>query len=120
MYEFGPITPRVQKIRERYRSTIPFIDTTRYRIVTDFYKTHRYVRGTLKRAMNFKNLCEQIPIFVREDDLLVGDYTETYKASALYPEYSIRWIVPELEDNSLRTRESDPYQYTEEDRQYIL
>ena len=86
------MTPRVERIRALYRDAVPHLDTHRYRIVTDFYKANRNVRGNLKRALNFKNLCEKMPIFVRDEDLIVGNYVETFKASALYPEYSISFL----------------------------
>ncbi len=120
MYEFAPMTDRVQRVREMYRTTTPFIDTWRYRLVTDFYKTHRSLRGNLKRALNFANLCENLPIWIRDDELIVGTYTETFKASALYPEYGLNWLIPELEADLLPKRDSDPYQYTAEDREYLL
>ena len=104
MYEFSPMTERVQRVRARYRDTVPYLDTNRYRLVTEFYQTHRNLRGNLKRALNFANLCENLPCWVHEDELIVGSYTKTFKGSALYPEYSIRWIVPELLDGTLSTR----------------
>lgn len=120
MYEFSPMSPRVKRVREKYRTTTPFLDVWRYRLVTEFYMGHRNVDGVLKRALNFHNLCQKMPVFVRDDELIVGSYTETFKGSALYPEYSIRWLIPELEDGSIATRDADPYQYREEDRCYIL
>ena len=120
MYKFSSVTPRVQKMRQMYRDTVPYLDTHRYRIVTEFYKENRNLTGNLKRAMNFANLCEKLPIWIRDDDLIVGTYVATYKASALYPEYSVRWIIPELIDGTLSTREDDPYLFTEEDKQYSL
>lgn len=120
MYEFSPMTDRVKRMRARYRDTVPRIDIERYRLVTEFYMSHRNVEGPLKRALNFKNLCENMPVFVREDELIVGSYTASFKASALYPEYSIRWIASELEDGSIATRDADPYQFSEKDRDYIL
>ncbi len=120
MYEFSGMTERVKKVRALYRNTVPYLDTHRYRIVTEFYQNNRNLHGNLKRALNFKNLCEKIPCFLRDEDLIAGEYTASYKASALYPEYSIAWIVPELESGLLSTREDDPYQITEEDKQYIL
>ena len=120
MYEFSPMTDRVERMRKRYRDTVPRLDLTRYRIITDFYMNNRSMSGTMKRALNFRNMCEKMPIFVREDELIVGSYTATYKASALYPEYSVSWLVPELSDDSLSTRECDPYLYSPEDKAYIF
>lgn len=120
MYEFSPMTERVERMRAAYRDTVPYVDVTRYRLVTDFYMSNRNVTGNLKRALNFKNMCENIPIFIRDDELIVGSYTEKFKASALYPEYSIRWIIPEIESGLLETRTVDPYKMTEEDKRYVL
>ena len=120
MYEFQPMTERVQRVREHYRTTIPYLDTTRYRLVLDFYREHKNIRGTMKRALNFANLCDKLPIWIMDDEVIVGRYTETFKASALYPEYGLNWLIPELEADSLSTRDSDPYHYTEEDRQFLL
>ena len=120
MYKFGPISDRVQRVREKYRTTTPYVDTTRYRIVTDFYMQHQELTGILKRAYNFKNLCEKMPCTIFEDDAVVGVYVQTYRASAMYPENSIDFIIDELKNNTLDQREVDPYLITEEDREYIL
>lgn len=120
MYEFSSVSPRVGRVRARYRDTVPYLDIHRYRIVTEFYRQNRGLTGTLKRAMNFANLCEKMPVWIRDDELIVGTYVASYKASALYPEYNVRWLIPELLDGSLSTREDDPYLFTEEDRQYVL
>jgi len=120
MYEFCPMTERVQRVREHYRTTTPYLDTHRYRLVLDFYRNHRNIRGAMKRALNFANLCDNLPVWIQDDEVIVGRYTETFKASALYPEYGLNWLIPELEENTLCTRDSDPYNYTEEDRQFLL
>lgn len=120
MYEFSSVTPRVEKMREMYRNTIPHVDINRYRIVTEFYMEHQELTGNLKRAMNFKNLCEKIPIRVYDDEMIVGTYVTTYRATALYPENSIDWLIDELKSGLLWTRKEDPYQITEEDKDYIL
>ena len=119
MYKFGPISDRVRRVREKYRTTTPYVDTTRYRIVTDFYMQHQELTGILKRAYNFKNLCEKMPCTIFEDDAVVGVYVQTYRASAMYPENSIDFIIDELKNNTLDQREVDPYLITEEDREYI-
>ena len=63
MYKFRPITNRVKQEREKYRNTIPYIDITRYKIVTEFYMANQNLTGILKRAYNFKNMCEKMHNF---------------------------------------------------------
>ena len=54
MYTFSPITPRVARIRERYRTTQPAMDLARYRLVTDFYQEHGEINGILRRTKKFR------------------------------------------------------------------
>ena len=120
MYQFSTISDRVKNLRARYRDTVPSIDTARYEIVTEFYKTHRNLRGILKRAYNFKNMCEKMPLRIEDDDLIVGVYTTEYHACALYPENSIDWLIKDLESRETMTRTVDPYRVSEETRQLVL
>ena len=56
MFEWKPVTDRVQLIREKYRTTRPRIDINRYRLVTEFYMENPQLTGILKRAKNLRNL----------------------------------------------------------------
>ena len=120
MYKLSPISPRISKLRDRYRSTKPRICIARYKIVTEFYQENPQLTGILKRAKNFKNLCEKLPIYIDEDDVIVGFQATSYRASALYPEFSFGWFMDELKAGILPTRESDPYDIDDGDAAYVL
>ncbi|NLN06973.1 MAG: hypothetical protein GX167_05070, partial [Firmicutes bacterium] len=120
MYKLKPITERVQKIRDRYRNTQPEICTSRYRLVTEFYLQNPDLTGILKRAKNFKHLCENIAIRIDEGEVIVGAQSAKFRACALYPENSIEWLLEELESGFISTRDIDPYIISEEDKEYIL
>ena len=118
MYELKPVTPRVQKMRGKYRNTKPRICTARYRLVTDFYRENPRLTGILRRAKNLKYVCENIPVRIYEDEVIVGEQGSSYRACALYPETGIAWIRDEID--TLPTRYLDPYDISEEDKKYIL
>ncbi len=120
MYTLKPITDRVAKIREKYRITQPEICTSRYRLITDFYMQNPDMTGILKRAKNFKNICENIAIRIDDGEVIVGAQSSKYRASALYPENSVIWLKEELESGYITTRDIDPYIVSDEDRDYIL
>ncbi len=120
MVKWNDITPRVQKMRARYRSTQPRLCTARYRLVTEFYMDNMQLTGILKRAKNFKNLCEKLPVLINDDEIIVGEQVTSYRASAIFPEITFRWIVDELTNGDPMARESDPYIVAEEDKEYIL
>jgi pyruvate formate-lyase/glycerol dehydratase family glycyl radical enzyme len=120
MYTLKPITDRVVKMRERYRETQPEICTARYRLITEFYMSNPDMTGILKRAKNFKNICEHIPVRIDDGEVIVGAQSAKYRAAALYPENSVQWLKDEVENRYISTRTIDPYILAEEDRNYIL
>jgi pyruvate formate-lyase/glycerol dehydratase family glycyl radical enzyme len=120
MYTLKPVTERVAKMREKYRSTQPEICTSRYRLITEFYMSNPDMTGILKRAKNFRNICENIAIRIDEGEVIVGAQSSKYRACALYPENSVAWLKEELKSGYMMTRDIDPYIVSDEDREYIL
>ena len=117
MYQVAPISPRVQRIRERYRTTKPKIDLNRYKLVTEFYMEHPDITGIMKRAKNLRNLFEKMPTPIREDELIVGFAAESFRGCALFPENSFWWFLDEID--TLPTRGVDPYDIDQETYDYI-
>jgi formate C-acetyltransferase len=120
MYTLKPVTERVAKMREKYRSTQPEICTSRYRLITEFYRDNPDMTGILKRAKNFLNICENISIRIDDGEVIVGAQSSKYRACALYPENSVIWLKEELESGYMMTRDIDPYIVSDEDKDYIL
>ena len=115
-----PITPRVAKIREAYRSTQPEICLARYRIITNFYMSHPELGGILRRAKALHEICEKIPVRIGEDEVIVGAQSAKFRAAALYPENTVGFLKKEVGDGSIRTRDIDPYIISDEDAKYIM
>ena len=120
MYTLKPVTERVIKMRAKYRDTMPEICTSRYRLITEFYMNNPDMTGILKRAKNFKNICEHLAVRIDDGEVIVGAQSGKYRATALYPENSVQWLKDEVESRMISTRTVDPYILSEEDRDYIL
>lgn len=120
MYELKPMTDRVKKIREKYRTTRPKIDINRYRLVTEFYMQNPQLTGILKRAKNLRNLFENMPVLINEDEVIVGWQGASYRCCALYPETSFNWFMRELRAGTIPKRDTDPYDIDPEDEKYLL
>jgi formate C-acetyltransferase len=107
MYVLNRLSAGVTNTR-KYRNTRPEICTARYRLVTEFYTRHPQLTGILKRAMNFRNICEHIPVRIDEGEVIVGAQSGKYRACALYPENSISTLLDEIRSGRISTRRS-PY-----------
>ncbi len=120
MEKWSKISPRVQELRNRYRGTAPKVCTARFKLVTDFYKENPQLTGILKRAKNLRNLFENMPVLINDNELVVGEMVTSYRASALFPEITFEWIVDEFTNGDPADRESDPYIISPEDKAYVL
>ncbi|NLO27822.1 MAG: hypothetical protein GX113_06555, partial [Actinobacteria bacterium] len=120
MYEFSPVTERVARIRRRYRETMPRVCIERFKLVTQFYMDNPTMPPMIKRAKNLANLCEKMPVLVNDDEVIVGELTSVYRASALYPEYSVAWLFDEIRSGEFMTRTLDPYDMDQEDMDYVM
>ncbi len=120
MYVLSPVTDRVARMREKYRTTRPSICIARYKIVTEFYRENPQLQGILKRAKNFRNICEKLPVLINKDEVIVGWQAAKYRACALYPETSFGWFLDELRAGTIPLRETDPYDIDAKDAEYIL
>ena len=92
----------------------------RYKIVTEFYNENKQLQGILKRAKNFRNLCEKLPVLINDDEVIVGWQATSYRACALYPEISVGWLLNELREGSIPERDCDPYIVDPADAEYVL
>ncbi|MCF0121261.1 MAG: hypothetical protein HUJ65_06440, partial [Oscillospiraceae bacterium] len=120
MFTHVPMTARILRMRERYRSTTPYIDTARYRLITEFYMDHPELSGILKRAKAMKYIFDNLPVRVEDDDIIVGAQGTTFRSCAIYPEYSPGTLADEVATGNVTTRHCDPYYITDEDKEYIL
>ena len=119
-YILRPVTDRVLKMREKYRSTQPKVCIQRLKIVTEFDQQHPELTGILKRALAFKNICEKTPVLINPDEVVVGSMASTYRGSCLFPEGDLTWIKKDYDAGLLLDRPLDPYIIDPEDMEYIL
>ena len=114
-----PVTDRVARMRAAYRDTVPEVCTARYRIITEFYMSHPELEGILRRAKAMKEIFDNLPIWIGDEELIVGAQGAKFRAGALYPECFVSWIKAEIGSGSIRTRDVDPYQVSDEDIAYV-
>lgn len=113
-----PLSERVKRLREAVLSSPIEITSQRSHIVTEYYKRSDGEPTVLRRARALKEVLENIPIAIWDDELIVGNLTNRRRGCLFYPEYSYRWLLREL--GSVSTREIQQRHLPEEDKQVIL
>ncbi|MEE8717479.1 MAG: pyruvate formate lyase family protein [Coriobacteriales bacterium] len=113
------LTPRVQRMKDRYFSTIPSITAERLVLETEAYQKFAGDAVPIFRAKVVNYIMERMTTLILDDELVVGTPTNVYRGANLHPEFqSSSWYASDIDEFS--TRSKDPYYISPEDKQTIL
>ncbi|MBO0452559.1 (2S)-3-sulfopropanediol dehydratase [Candidatus Enterococcus murrayae] len=113
--------PRVNHLRQAFLDRPYDVDVERLRLVTEAYQKHETCSRKLKCAYAFENILLNTSLYIYEEDLIVGEIAAPAKASPIYPEFSVNWIIDEILHSPFEERPNDQfYIRNEEERQEIL
>lgn len=113
--------PRVNHLRQTFLDRPYDVDVERLRLVTEAYQKHETCSRKLKCAYAFENILLNTSLYIYEEDLIVGEIAAPAKASPIYPEFSVNWIIDEILHSPFEERPNDQfYIRNEEERQEIL
>lgn len=111
------VTDRIEKIRQNYINSKPVISYERARIWTESHKKTEGQSIPLRRAIAFRDTCEQLDVKIFDGELIVGATGEFRKCGILTPEFSWVWVDREMDNFDKRVQ--DPYVMTDEQREYV-
>ncbi len=115
---FGKIeSQRIKDLREAVLSAAPSVCTERARLITEAYQKNQNQPIVMKRALSLKAILEQMSIYILDGELIVGNHSSAAKAAPIFPEYSMDWVINEL--NEFEKRPGDKYTITEENKQIL-
>lgn len=99
---FGESSARIKMMKERTLNSMPTISSERAKIVTKSYMENEDKPAVLKRAISFKDVLEQMTIYIAPGELLVGNHAEKIKYTPIFPEYVMDWVIDELDEMAKR------------------
>ncbi len=111
------VTDRIEKIRQNYINSKPAISYERARIWTESHKKTEGQSTPLRRAIAFRDTCEQLDVKIFDGELIVGATGEFRKCGILTPEFSWVWVDREMDNFDKRVQ--DPYVMTDEQCEYV-
>ena len=117
MQHFGTASERMIRLRNKIHA-LPFcICTERAKIVTQSYREHQAYSAVMKRAYALSDLLGRMTLHIEGDDLLMGFMTSTLRAAPIFPEYSMDWIISELDD--FEKRPGDRFHLSQEQKEEL-
>jgi pyruvate formate-lyase/glycerol dehydratase family glycyl radical enzyme len=97
---------RLERLKDRILSAMPTLCTERARIYTRVYRENEALPVARKRALALRRTLEESSIYIDDDELIVGNTASRPKAAAIFPEYSVNWILNEIDGIDNRPAES--------------
>jgi formate C-acetyltransferase len=86
-------------------------------LVTESYKETEALPPVLRQAMAFDKVLSEIPIWIQDGELIVGNIASRPRGVFLFAEYDDTWLKPELD--TISTRKGDPWLLNDEDKARI-
>ena len=110
-------TARIDKLKDALFVTPPEIEADRAVLLTESYQKTEGEPIIMRRAKAFKNICEFLPITIRDNELIVGSNAKMPRSCQVFPEFSFEWL--EAEFDTVATRKADPFYISEETKKTL-
>ena len=109
---FSQPTQRVEKLKRMILDATPYVESERAVLVTESFKETEGLPVILRRAKAVEKIFNQLPITIRDDELIVGAITKNPRSTEICPEFSYDWVEKEFE--TMGSRIADPFQIPKE------
>ena len=113
-YDGTPIakSDRITKLVKDLFAKMPEIEASRAELITESFKQTEGKPIVLRKAISFNHILNNLPIIIRDGELIVGSTTIAPRGCQTYPEFSYEWLEPEFE--TVEHRSADPFYISKE------
>lgn len=108
---------RIRKAKKRMFDRVATICPQRAEIITKSFQASEGEPIVIRRAKAFADILEQMSIYIEPDMIIAGNQASQNFAAPIFPEYSIDWIIEELDDFDKRS--GDAFFITEETKEKL-
>ncbi len=105
------MTERIKKLKENLFADKPRIESARALLITESYRKTEAEPIIMRRALAFQHILANLPIVIRDEELIVGSSTVQPRSTQIFPEFSVDWLLSELD--TVSTRSADPFEIDE-------
>ena len=102
---------RIDKLIDTLYAKMPEIESARGILITESYRATEDMPIVKRRSAAFSHILKNIPITIREGELVVGSATLAPRGCQVFPEYSYEWLEAELD--TVHSRAADPFYVSE-------
>lgn len=112
-----PKSDRIPGLVEDLYAKLPEIESARAVLLTESYRATEGEPMVMRRAKAFAHILDNIPIIIRDGELVVGSTTIAPRGCQTYPEFSFEWL--EAEFDTVEHRSADPFYISEQTKKEL-
>lgn len=112
-----PKSDRIPRLVEDLYAKLPEIESARAVLLTESYRATEGEPMVMRRAKAFAHILDNIPIIIRDGELVVGSTTIAPRGCQTYPEFSFEWL--EAEFDTVEHRSADPFYISEQTKKEL-
>lgn len=102
---------RIHRLQQRMEKRTASICSERAVLITESFRKTEGEDYVLRKAKAFKHILENMTIYIEKDSLIFGNQASQNFAAPIFPEFSIKWVIKELDEFDKRT--GDVFQISE-------
>jgi pyruvate formate-lyase/glycerol dehydratase family glycyl radical enzyme len=116
-----PSTERTKNLKGTLLATVPKICPERARLYTQSWQETDGEPIVVRRAKALEKVLTDMTIFIRPGELIVGNHASDVRAAPLFPEFSVQFVLDELDGNPVRfdERPGEKFLVSEEDEKEL-
>lgn len=113
-----PLTRRIQAHKDALVHIVkPPVCTERARHYTEAYRQHLDKPIPVRRALALAHHLAERTIWIKHDELIIGNQASEVRAAPIFPEYTVSWIEKEIDD--LADRPGAGFAVSEENKRVL-
>ena len=97
------VSERINRMKERQRNTVPTFSAERARLATEAYEKFGGEPNVLLKAKMLDYILTHMTVYIDDDDLIAGNYTDRPRCAPIFPEFASQWILDEIDTFTSRT-----------------
>lgn len=94
---------RIDRLRNKMQNRKASICSQRALLYTESFKESENDAYIIRKAKAYAHTLKHMDIYIEDDSLIFGNMASSNFAAPIYPEYSIDWVVAELDEFDKRT-----------------
>ena len=105
------------RLVENLFAKMPEIEPARARLLTESFRQTENEPMVMRKAKAFAHILDNIPIIIRDEELIVVSSTLAPRGCQTYPEFSYEWMEAEFE--TVATREADQFYISDQTKREL-